>query len=80
MEKHGVSWMSEIGRKGFQSFTDRYFQGDRDQATEWLRLRAHEKKLDGFVDRELDRRLANGAEVACMELPVLSDPDDEIPF
>ncbi len=72
--------MAEIGAKGFKSFTDRYFQGDRTQAGDWLRTRAHEKRIEGFVDRELARRLENGENVACMELPVLSDPDDAPPF
>jgi hypothetical protein len=71
--------MAEIGRKGFQSFTDRYFAGDKQQAGDWLRTRAHEKKLDSFVDRELARRLDQGQEVACIELPVLSEAD-EVPF
>jgi hypothetical protein len=71
--------MAEIGRKGFQAFTDRYFAGDKQQAGDWLRTRAHEKKLDSFVDRELARRLDQGQEVACMEMPVLSEAD-EVPF
>ena len=37
-------------------------------------------KIESFAGRELDRRLDEGAEVACMELPCLSDPDDGIPF
>ena len=80
VEKHGVDHMREIGRKGFESFTARYFQGDRQQAGDWLRTRAAEKKIDSFVDRELIRRIENGAEIACMEIPCLSDPDDAPPF
>lgn len=81
VERHGREHMAEIGRRGFQSFTDRYFQGDRQQAGDWLRTRAHEKKIDSFVTRELNRRIENGAEVVCMEVPILSDPDDDwIPF
>jgi len=72
--------MAEIGAKGFESFTQRYFQGDRQQAGDWLRTRAHEKRIEGFVDRELARRLENGEKIACEELPVLSDADDGIPF
>lgn len=69
--------MKAIGARGFQSFTDRYFQGDREQAASWLRLRAHEKRINGFVDAELQRRLDNGAKIASMELPVVMDPDDD---
>ncbi len=80
-ERHGRDHMKAIGARGFQAFTDRYFAGDRQQATEWLRLRAHEKRLDGFVDKELARRLDQGQEIASMELPILSDPDEDgIPF
>jgi len=72
--------MAEIGARGFQSFTDRYFAGDRDQAASWLRERAHERKLDSFVEREIERRIQNGEKAVCVELPCLSDPDDGIPF
>jgi len=36
--------------------------------------------LEGFADRELARRLEQGEQIAPMELPVVSDPDDEIPW
>lgn len=80
LAKHGVEHFRELGRKGFQSFTDRYFQGDREQATDWLRTRAHERRIDGFVDRELARRLENGEKVVCEEMVCFSDADDGIPF
>ncbi len=57
-----------------------YFQGDRQQAGEWLRTRAHEKRVDSFVDRELARRLEHGEKTVCEEIPCLSGPDDGIPF
>lgn len=71
--------MAEIGRRGFQSFTDRYFQGDRQQAGDWLRARAHEAKLESFVDKELARRLEQGEPVACVEMPCFTEPG-EVPF
>lgn len=71
--------MAEIGRKGFDSFIRRYFSGDRQQAGDWLRARAHEAKLESFVDKELARRLDQGERTACLELPILSEPDG-IPF
>ncbi len=79
LEKHGVEHFRELGRKGFQSFTDRYFSGDRQQAGDWLRTRAHEKRLDSFVEKELARRLENGEKVVCEEIPCFSEPD-EVPF
>ena len=79
LRRHGVDHFREIGRKGFQSFTDRYFQGDRQQATDWLRTRAHERRIDSFVERELARRLENGERTVCEEIPVLSEAD-EVPF
>lgn len=80
LAKYGVEHFRELGRKGFESFTARYFQGDRQQATDWLRTRAHERRLDSFVERELERRLENGEKIACEEMPCLSDADDGIPF
>ncbi len=71
--------MAQIGAKGFASLVAGKFQGDRKGAMDWLRLRAHEARLESFVDRELDRRLDQGERTACVEMPVLSDPD-EIPY
>jgi hypothetical protein len=79
-ERHGPKHMAEIGAKGFASLVANRFQGDRQGAIDWLHLQAHEAKLDSFVDRELARRLEQGEEVACIEMPVLSGPDDEVPF
>jgi hypothetical protein len=71
--------MKSIGAKGFQNLVAGKFQGDRQGAIDWLHLRAHEARIESFVDGELARRLERGEQVACMELPVLSDPD-EIPL
>lgn len=79
LKRHGVEHFREIGKRGFQSFTDRYFSGDRQQAGDWLRTRAHEKRLDSFVERELARRLENGEKIVCEEIPVMSEAD-EVPF
>ncbi len=72
--------MAEIGARGFQSFTDRYFAGDRQQAGDWLRTRAHERRIESHVERELTRRLEAGEKVACVEMPAFSDHDDGVPF
>jgi hypothetical protein len=80
VERQGVQHLKEIGDKGFASLVAGRFQGDRQGAIDWLHLRSYEARLECFVDRELARRLDQGREVACMELPFLSDPDDEIPW
>lgn len=71
--------MQAIGRKGFQAFTDRYFSGDRDEATSWLHRRAATKHADSHADRILQERLDAGERVACQELPVYEDESD-VPF
>lgn len=80
MRKYGAKHFRELGRKGFESFCCRYFQGDREQATAWLRTRAAEKQAETFAERELARRVENGEKVASVELPIYSDPDDAPPF
>ena len=77
--KHGREHMAEIGRRGFESFTAKYFAGDREAATSWLRTRAYERQAETFAERELARRIEAGEKTACVELPVVSTEDD-IPF
>jgi len=48
-------------------------------ATAWLRTRTHERKIDTFVEPELARRLENGEQPGCEEIPVLGEAD-EVPF
>jgi hypothetical protein len=72
--------MAEIGRKGFASLVAGRFQGDRQGAIDWLHTRAHGARLDSFVDRELARRLDQGEQIVSMELPVLSEPNDGLPW
>jgi hypothetical protein len=79
LRRYGKEHFREIGRRGFESFTQRYFQGDRQHAGEWLRTRAHEKRIDSFVERELDRRLEDGEKTVCEEMPILSEAG-ELPF
>ena len=78
--KHGPSQMAAIGRKGFETFTARYFDGDREAAGAWLWSRAYERKAETFAERELRRRLDAGERIACVELPVVSTDDEGIPF
>jgi hypothetical protein len=79
LKRYGVEHFRTIGKRGFDSFTQRYFAGDRQQATDWLRLRAHEHRIDGFADRELQRRLDEGQQITSIELPAFTDHDD-VPF
>lgn len=72
--------MAEIGRLGFQAFTDKYFDGDREAAMTWLRTRAYERQAETFAERELQRRMANGEKVASVELPVYSFGDEDVPL
>lgn len=78
--KHGPSHMAAVGRKGFETFTARYFDGDREAAGAWLRARAYERHADTFAERELRRRQAAGEGVVGVELPVVTTGDEGIPF
>ena len=80
LRRYGVEHFRELGRKGFESFTARYFQGDREAAGAWLRQRAYEHKAETFAERELARRMESGQEIASVELPVYSVDDEGIPF
>ena len=77
-KRHGKEHMQAIGRRGFQSFCDRYFSGDRDEATSWLHRRAATKLADSHADRILQERIEAGERVAVQELPVYED--EEVPF
>lgn len=79
VKRHGIQHMREIGKRGFEATVARHWAGDRQGFRDYLGLRRHEAQLENFVDRELQRRLDQGAEVASVELPVLSEPD-EFPF
>jgi hypothetical protein len=80
LRRYGVEHFREMGRKGFESFTARYFGGDREAAGTWLRQRAYEQRADTFAERELNRRTESGQEIAIVELPVYSTEDEGIPF
>lgn len=48
VEKYGREYMAEIGRRGYQTTVDRYFNGDRQAANEWLTKRAHYVCDEGY--------------------------------
>lgn len=80
LAKYGPEHFREMGRKGFESFTSKYFAGDREAATSWLRHRAYERQAETFAERELSRRIAAGEKTAIVEMPVYSYGDDELPL
>ncbi len=80
VKKHGRQWMAEIGRRGFATFTERYFDGDKAAATAWLRLRSYEAQAMTHAERELQRRVDAGAKVASVELPVYDLGDEDVPL
>jgi hypothetical protein len=79
-ERYGTKYMAEIGAKGFATTVARHWQGDRRAYRDYLGLKRHEAQIECFVDRELKRRLEDGEPIASVELPVLSGPDDDVPF
>jgi hypothetical protein len=76
VERHGVEHMKAIGSKGFAATVARHWQGDKQGYLQHLRAQAWEKGVGGFVDRLLKEQLDSGKEVACVELPVINDPED----
>lgn len=76
VKRHGKAHMSEIGKKGHEATIARHFNGDRDGYHRYLRGRAAELGVEGFVDKLMRERLEQGEKIVCEELPVLSDPDD----
>src|SRR5262249_39649327 len=77
LAKYGRGYMAEIGARGFAATVARHWQGDKASYLRFLRDRANELNMGGFVERELNRRLADGEALASMELPVVASPDDD---
>jgi hypothetical protein len=69
--------MAEIGARGFATTVALHWQGDKAAYLKHLRAQAWEKGVGGFVDRLLQEQLDSGKEIASVELPVVSDPDEE---
>lgn len=78
--RYGRKHMQEFGPKGFATTVARHWRGDRQAYRDYLGLRRHEAQMESFVDRELARRLEAGEKAACVEMPCLSGPDDDLPF
>lgn len=74
-KKYGVKHMAEIGKRGFKSFTNKYFGGDKQQAMGYLHLQATERQIDGLIEKQM----AETGET-CVELPVIMTPEDDVFF
>lgn len=79
MKAHGTAHMKAIGQRGFETTVNRHFGGSKAEYIKFLHGRASELGVGGFVDRELQRRLDQGEQIASMEIPILSDAEDD-PF
>lgn len=80
VERHGREHMREIGAKGFAATVARHYQGDKDSYLKHLRRRSWEHGVGGFIDKLLKEELDNGKTIACREMPVICDPDDDLPW
>jgi general stress protein YciG len=79
-DRYGRKHMQEIGGKGFAATVAAHWQGDRKAYHDYLAARQWNRLADSFADRELQRRLDAGEQVACIELPVQLDADGDVPF
>ena len=71
--------MAEIGKLGWQALVTRKFMGDEAAAKDWLHAHKNESALMKAAQVSIDRQLANGATIACEEIPCVLHPDDD-PF
>lgn len=67
--------MAEIGKRGFLSFTNKYFGGNKQEAMDYLHLQATERKINGLIDQQM----AETGET-CVELPIIMEPDSDPTF
>lgn len=69
-ERHGREHFRELGRRGIRATAAKYFNGSIGDAMEYLRKKGYEFRMS---------RMAEQDERACIELPVVMDPEDD-PF
>lgn len=41
VEKYGPEYMSDLGKKGLRAMVNKYFEGDRKKALEWLQRKGY---------------------------------------
>jgi len=75
LKKYGVQHFKELGKRGFQSFTNKYFGGNKQEAMDYLHLQATERQINGLVEQQM----AETGET-CIELPVIMEPEDDPTF
>src|SRR4051812_27985573 len=75
LKKYGVQHFRELGKRGFESFKNRYFAGSTEEAMNYLHLQATERQINGLVEKQM----AETGE-KCVELPVLMEPDQDAFF
>ena len=80
LAKHGREHFRAIGKAGYRATLARYWQGDALAYRRWLIARGWNACMDQLADRELDRQLAEGAEVACVEIDIMTDEDGDLPY
>ena len=70
VRRYGRQWMKELGKRGIRATANRYFSGSIAECMSYLRRKGAELQIAALADRE---------EMACVEVPVLLDPEDD-PF
>ena len=68
---------AKAGKQGIRSLAAKYFDGSIGEAMAYLRSRQTTYQLDQAADEQNARMLANGREIACTELPVCTEPEDD---
>lgn len=79
LQRYGRKHFQIIGSRGFQVTVARHWAGDKQSFREYLVARNWNRLASALADQEIDRRLANGEEIACIELPYM-DEEREFPF
>ena len=70
LRRYGRSYMKELGKRGLRATANKYFAGSIAECMSYLRKRAAELQVAG---------LADNAAAACVEVPIILDPDAD-PF
>lgn len=77
LRRYTVAHYRELGKKGIRATAARWFGGSIAEAMAWLRKRGVEFQIDRGTNAQLEQRLAQGAAIASVELPIILDPDDD---
>src|SRR5690242_14366754 len=73
LEKHGREFYRQIGKRGYQATLARHWQGDALAYRRWLVAKGWNAVADALADCEINRRLAAGDAIACVELTYLDE-------